>query len=216
MSERRSAPITCLFLDIGGVLLSDGWNHQARALAASHFEIDAAEMEGRHALVFDGYERDEMPLDRYLDLVVFHQERSFTAAQLRSFMFAQSQPIPGMLELFTRLKARHRLKVVVVSNEARELNAHRIRTFALDRLVDAFVSSCFVQMRKPDVRIFRLALDLAQADAAQVLFVENTALHLQIAAKLGIRGILHSEWRSTQSQLAAYRLSDDGDHDEVG
>ena len=216
MSDRRSARITCLFLDIGGVLLSDGWNHDARALAASCFALDAAEMEQRHALVFDGYERDEMTLERYLDLVVFYEDRSFTAAQFRSFMFEQSQSIPGMIELFTRLKARNRLKVIVVSNEARELNAHRIRTFALDRLVDAFVSSCFVHLRKPDVRIFQLALDVAQTDIAQVLFVDNTAMHLQIAATLGISGILHTSWHATQSQLAAFGLSDHGGHDAVG
>lgn len=215
MSERHSEPVTCLFLDIGGVLLSDGWNTRSRELAAAHFELDVAEMEQRHALVFDGYERDEMTLGRYLELVVFHRERTFTATQFRDFMFDQSRPLPGMLDLFTRVKARHGLKVVVVSNEARELNEHRIRTFALDELVDAFVSSCFVRMRKPDVRIFRLALDIAHTDAAQVLFVDNTAMHLEVAATLGLRGLLHTDLRSTQSQLAALGLSEDGAHDAV-
>lgn len=112
-------------------------------------------------------------------------------------------------------EARHRLQALVVSNEARELNAHRIHTFALHRLVDAFVSSCFVRLRKPDVRTFRLALDLAQADAAQVLFVENTAMHLQVAATLGIPGLLHTDRDATRSRLAAFGLGDDGGHDAV-
>jgi HAD superfamily hydrolase (TIGR01509 family) len=211
MSGRTPAPITCLFLDIGGVLLTDGWNHHTRARAAAHFDLDAVEMERRHGLVFDGYERDEMTLDRYLELVIFHEARTFTAARMKSFMFQQSKAIPQMIELFVRLKARHQLQIIVVSNEARELNAHRIHTFALSHLVDAFVSSCFVQMRKPDIRFFRLALDIAQASAAQVLFIENTAMHLQVAATLGIPGILHTDWQSTRAQLAACGLPDDGD-----
>lgn len=90
-------PITCLFLDIGGVLLSDGWNHQARRRAATTFALDRAEMEQRHARVFDGYERGEMTLDEYLDLVVFHERRPFTRAQFRRFMFAQSKPYPEVI-----------------------------------------------------------------------------------------------------------------------
>ena len=107
-------------------------------------------------------------------------------------MFAQSKPYPEMIELVAQLKARHGLKIVVVSNEARELNAHRIRKFKLDRLVDSFVSSCFVHVRKPDADIFRLALDIAQAPARQVVYIENTPMFVQIAEGLGIRSILHT------------------------
>ncbi len=91
-------------------------------------------------------------------------------------MFAQSKSYPAMIELVRRLKECYGLKIVVVSNEARELNLHRIKTFKLDEFVDTFISSCFVNLRKPDVDIFRLALDIAQASAGQVIYIENTPM----------------------------------------
>ena len=99
-----------------------------------------------------------------------------------------------MIEMFTQLKIRHGLKIIALSNEARELNAYRIRTFKLNKLMDAFVSSCFVQIRKPDAAIFRLALDIAQAPSPQILYIDNTPMFVQIAEGLGIRSILHTDY----------------------
>ena len=124
-------------------------------------------------------------------------------------MFAQSKPYPEMIELVRKLKARHGLKIVVVSNEARDLNAYRIRKFKLDGFVDSFISSCFVHLRKPDADIFRLALDIAQAPARQVVYVENTPMFVQIAEGLGIRSILHTDYRSTCAKLASFGLRND-------
>jgi putative hydrolase of the HAD superfamily len=159
---KSACPITTLFLDIGGVLLTNGWDHHARKRAATHFRLELAEMEDRHHLTFDTYEEGKLTLKEYLGRVVFYEKRPFTRAQFRRFMFAQSKPYPQMIELVRKLKGRYRLKIVVVSNEAQELNFHRIRKFKLDGFVDSFVSSCFVHLRKPDADIFRLALDIAQ------------------------------------------------------
>jgi putative hydrolase of the HAD superfamily len=189
-------------VDIGGVLLTDGWDHNARKLAANHFSFDDAEMEGRHRLCFETYEEGKVTMDEHLERVVFFKDRTFTQAQFQSFMFAQSKPFPEMIELIADLKTRHGLKVLVVSNEARELNAHRIRKFKLDRLVDAFISSCFVHLRKPDADIFRLALDVAQVAPEEALYLENTEFFVEIAASLGIRGIHHTDYRSTRERLA--------------
>ena len=141
-----------------------------------------------------------------MDLVIFHKKRLFTRAQFRRFMFAQSKPYPEMIELVARLKVRHGLKIAVVSNEARELNAYRIRKFKLDKFVDSFISSCFVHVRKPDADIFRLALDIAQAPARQVIYIENTPIFVQIAEGLGIQSILHTDHRSTCAKLASFGL----------
>jgi putative hydrolase of the HAD superfamily len=111
-----------------------------------------------------------------------------------------------MISLITRLKDRHRLKIVVVSNEARELNAYRIRQFKLTQFVDTFISSCFVHVRKPDAEIFRLALDIAQAPAERVVFIDNTRMFVDIAQGLGIRSIHHRDYRSTCAQLDALGL----------
>ena len=138
---KRAAPVTTLFLDVGGVLLTNGWDHHARRRAARHFKLAWAEMEERHSLVFETHEEGRMTFQEYLGWVVFYQKRPFTRSQFRDFIFAQSKPYPGVIELIANLKARYGLKIVVVSNESREVNAYRIRAFKLDRLVDTFLSS---------------------------------------------------------------------------
>jgi len=205
-SMKKNIPITCLFVDIGGVLLTNGWDHQARRRAAQHFKLDWAEMQVRHELNFETHEVDKITFLEYLDRVIFWEKRPFTRAEFRQFMFAQSKPCAEMIELVRNLKAKYRLKIVVVSNEARELNAYRIRRFKLDGFVDAFVSSCFVRLRKPDADIFRLALDVAQVPARQIVYIENTPLFVQIAEGFGIRSILHTDCKSTAAKLAALGL----------
>jgi putative hydrolase of the HAD superfamily len=138
--------------------------------------------------------------------VIFYEKRPFTRAQFRRFMCAQSKPCPEMIELVARLKIRHGLKIAVVSNEAREVNAYRIRKFRLDRFVDSFISSCFVHVRKPDADIFRLALDIAQTRARHVLYIENTPMFVKVAEGLGIRSILHTDYHSTRAKLASFGL----------
>jgi FMN phosphatase YigB (HAD superfamily) len=198
-----------MFLDIGGVLLTNGWDHHARKRAARNFKLEFAEMEDRHHLTFDTYEMGKLTLEEYLGRVVFYQKRPFTRGQFRRFMFAQSKPYPEMIGLATQLKVRHGLKIVAVSNEGRELNAYRIPKFKLDGFVDCFVSSCFVHVRKPDADIFRLALDVAQTPARQVIYIENTPMFVQIAEGLGIRSILHTNYRSTCAELASLGLRTD-------
>jgi putative hydrolase of the HAD superfamily len=203
---KKTVPITCLFLDVGGVLLTNGWDHHARKRAAKHFKLDWAEMQERHELNFEIQEEDKITFQEYLDRVVFWKKRPFTRAEFRQFMFAQSKPFSEMIELVRHLKAKYKLKIFVVSNEAREVNAYRIRQFKRDGFVDAFISSCFVHLRKPDADIFRLALDIAQVPAGQIVYIENTPLFVQVAESLGIRSILHTDCKSTAAKLAAFGL----------
>jgi putative hydrolase of the HAD superfamily len=205
-SMKKTIPITCLFLDIGGVLLTNGWDHHARRRAAKHFKLDWAEMQERHALNFEVHEQGKITFREYLDRVIFWKKRPFTRAEFRQFLFAQSQPFTEMIELIRSLKAKYRLKIFVVSNEAREVNAYRIHQFKLDGFVDAFISSCFVHLRKPDADIFRLTLDVAQVPARQIIYIENTPLFVQVAESLGIQSILHTDFQSTAAKLAAFGL----------
>jgi putative hydrolase of the HAD superfamily len=138
--------------------------------------------------------------------VVFYQKRPFTRTEFRRFMFAQSKSYAEMIALVRNLKAKYGLKIIVVSNESRELNAYRIRKFKLDGFVDAFISSCFVRLRKPDADIFKLALDIAQTPARQIVYIENTPLFVKIAEGFGIRSILHTDYKSTCAKLAAFGL----------
>jgi putative hydrolase of the HAD superfamily len=198
-----------LFLDVGSVLLTNGWDHLARRRAAKHFKLDWDEMEERHTLNFVIYETDKLTLQEYLGWVIFYKRRSFTRAEFWRFMCAQSKPFVEMIALMRQLKARYGLKIIVLNNEARELNDYRIHKFKLDEFVDVFVSSCLVRLHKPDPAIFRLALDIAMTPARQIVYIENTPMFVQIADGLGIRSLLHMDYRSTCAKLSALGLKTD-------
>ena len=204
---RKTSAITCVFVDVGGVLLTNGWDHHARRRAVAKFKLNWAEMEERHRLVFEIHEEGKLTFDEYLSLVVFYEKRPFTRAQFRRFMCEQSKPYLDMIALLVQLRAQG-LKIVVVSNESRELNAFRIRTFGLAKFVDSFISSCFVGLRKPDANIFQLALDIAQTPAHQVLYIENTPMFVQIAESIGIKSILHTDCESTRAQLVSLGVTE--------
>lgn len=204
---KKATEVTCLFIDIGGVLLTNGWDHQERKRAAKEFKLDWQKTEELHRLAFDPYENGKITLDEYLDRVIFNEKRPFSRAQFQRFMYAQSKPYPDTIELITQIKLRHKLKVVVVSNEGRELTAHRVRAFKLDRFVDFFISSCFVHLRKPDPEILHLALDIAQVPIEKIVYIENTPMYVQVAQGLGITSILHKDCESTRAKLASLGLS---------
>lgn len=199
-------PISCLFLDIGGVLLSDGWGHEFRQQAAEKFNLDIPEMEMRHKLVFVVYEEGRITLDEYLDRVVFYQKRDFTKETFKDYMFSLTVPDNNMIALIKNLKAAYQLKIVVVSNEARELNRYRLDKFELSSFVDFFVSSCYIHIRKPDARIFTLALDLSDVSANEVAYLDDVQMFVDVASGLGIRSIHHTDYESTIKALSALGL----------
>ena len=196
-----NSPITTLFLDIGGVLLTNGWDHAARQQAAERFHLDVADIEERHHLTYDTYEAGKLSLVEYLQRVIFCQDRPFSMDDFKSFMLSRSQPYPEMIELIRTLKTRYALKTIAVSNEGREINAYRIHTFQLDRIIDTFVSSCFVHYRKPDLDIYRIALDISQAAPEAVAYIDDRPLFIEVASSLGIHGILHIDYHSTCIKL---------------
>ena len=202
-----ASSITTLFLDIGGILLTNGWDHNIRTRAAEKFSLDYDEMNERHHLTFDTYEEGKLSLDEYLNRVVFYQERSFTREEFKAYMYAQSQPFPEMIKLMRDLKTQHRLQVAAVSNEGRELTVYRVGQFKLGTFIDFFVSSCFVHYRKPDADMYRIALDIAQVSPEQVVYIDDRPMFVEIAQELGIRGIIHKDYDTTLKTLEAMSLS---------
>ena len=198
--------ITTLFLDIGGVLLTNGWDRNIRMNAAEKFSLNYEEMNERHHLTFDTYEEGKLTLDQYLNRVVFYQERSFSREEFKKFMYDQSQPFPDMIELMRGLKARYNLQIAAVSNEGRELNVYRVQQFKLGTFIDFFVSSCFVHYRKPDADLYHIALDIAQVNPEQVVYIDDRAMFVEVAQGLGIKGILHTGTPATQKALEGLGL----------
>ena len=201
-----AAAVRALFVDIGGVLATNGWDTDSRAAAVEHFALDARDVDSRHRMMFELFERGKISWQQYLDRVVFNVPRPFTADEFSRFVLARSRAYPEMIELVRRVKQNHGLKVVVVSNEGRELTEHRLKLLDLASVMDVFVCSCFVRLRKPDIDIFRLACDLAQVAPGEVAYIEDRAMFAEVAATLGIRGIVHRGIDTTRIALAELGL----------
>jgi len=196
-----------LFIDLGGVMLTNGWDSDTRRAAAEKFGLDLAEMDSRHRMTFDTYEIGKLSLAEYLARAVFYQPRSFTSEEFTVWILEQSQPYPEMIRLVRELKTKYGLKVFVVSNEGRELTEYRIKKFALGSFVDAFVSSCFVHLRKPDNDIYRMALDLIQIPAERIAYLDDRILFVEVAAKFGLQSIRHIDYATTAAALAQLGLA---------
>ena len=198
--------INTIFTDIGGVLLTNGWDTASRNKAVELFKLDPKETQDRHHLTFDTYEVGKLTLDEYLLRVVFYKKRSFTYDEFKKFMFRQSKPFPDMINMMKELKKKYYLKIAVVSNEGRELNDYRIKKFGLTDFVDFFISSSFVHFRKPDADIFKVALDVAQAKTSKIVYIDDRPLFVQVAASVGIKGIIHTGYDSTLARLNDFGL----------
>lgn len=191
-------------------MLTNGWDRKARKRAAEHFGLDLDELNERHHLTFDTYEAGKLSLEQYLQRIVFYQERPYSQQDFTDFIMAQTEAFPEMIRLMTDLKQAYGLKVFAVNNEGRELNAYRIEQFGLKKLFDVFVSSCYVHVRKPDADIFRFALDMAQMQPQQVLYIDDRPMFVQEAHYLGMHCLHHTDYVSTRNALAnkGLRLSD--------
>jgi putative hydrolase of the HAD superfamily len=196
-----SSHISVLFLDIGGVLLTNGWDHDMRQRAAHQFGLDYEEMNERHSMTFDTYERGLLSLDNYLKRVIFYRQRDFSPEEFKEFMFSRSQTLGDNIGFFRELAKVNKLRVAAISNEGRELTVHRIRRFHLTELIEFFISSCFVHYRKPDEGIYRLALDIAQVAPQEAVYVDDRTMFVEIAESLGIRSFYYQNLDETRRQL---------------
>ncbi|MEO7263610.1 MAG: HAD-IA family hydrolase [Ferruginibacter sp.] len=197
----KKSAITTIFTDLGGVLLTNGWDRGSRRKAIDFFKLDPEETEERHHLTFDTYEVGKITLDEYLDRIVFYKKQPFSRKEFKQFMMSQSRPHTDMLSLLQHIKNKYGINIAVLSNEGRELAEYRIKKFKLHDFVDFFIVSSFVHFRKPDADIFRIALDTAQVKPEQVLYIEDRAMFVQVAEGLGIQGLEHINYDTTRNHL---------------
>ena len=194
--------IRAIFWDVGGVLLTNAWDRVERSAALEHFHLDLDEFHDRHEMVVSSFERGKITLDEYLDRTVFYRPRPFTRDAFRDYMFSLSQPFPEVLQFAQGLADSGKYFMGTINNESRELNNQRIETFGLRKIFRLFVSSCYVGFRKPERDIYRLALEITQIPAEECCFVDDRALNLECASKLGMHTIEMQQLDQLRSDLA--------------
>lgn len=183
------ADISALFWDLGGVLLTNGWDRASRRRAAEEFGLSWGEFQERHDLVVTDFEKGRISMDEYLRCTVFHRDRSFSAAEFKNFMFAQSKPNSATLKIVERLARDGKYLLATLNNESLELNLYRIERFSLRNHFDLFLTSSFLGVMKPEEAIYRLALNITQHDPANCVFIDDREQNLERAALMGIRTI---------------------------
>ncbi|MBU0697104.1 MAG: HAD-IA family hydrolase [Bacteroidetes bacterium] len=198
MDNLNLSEIKVVFMDIGGVLLSNGWGHESRQKAAEFFGFDYEEMNVLHNFIYNVFEIGGVSLDDYLDTVVFHVPRDFTRADFKAFMYAQSVELPDMLAWAKSWKKNTALPVFALSNESKEINAYRIATFRLHDLFDGFFSSCYLGLRKPNPKIFQTVMEIVQAKPQECIYFDDRLMLVNAAKKLGINGIHHQSFEATK------------------
>jgi putative hydrolase of the HAD superfamily len=195
--------IRALFWDVGGVLLSNAWDREQRMKAFEHFHLDEEEFHDRHEMVVSSFERGKITLEEYVDRTVFYRSRPFTREAFKEFMFSLSQPMPDVLSFAQSLADSKPYFMGTLNNESRELNLYRIEKYGLRKIFQVFVSSCFVGFRKPERDIYRLAVDLTQIPPEECAFIDDRALNLEQAARLGMKTIEMQTLEVLKKDLAA-------------
>ncbi len=181
--------ISSIFFDLGGVLLTNGWDREARQRACDRFALDWNDFQDRHEHIVDDFETGCMDLDTYLERTVFFEPRPFAAADFKAFMFEQSREDAGALAFVRALRDQARYRLGVINNESLELNRYRIERFGLRDCFPLFFSSCFVRLRKPDAAIYRVALEVTQTPAEQAVLVDDRAINVEAAKRIGMQSI---------------------------
>jgi len=196
--------ITTLFWDIGGVILTNGWDRESRKEAAAAFHLDWDEFEDRHDLSFPAFDTGHITLNEYLDRTLFYRTRPFTREEFTAFMFAQSKEYPEVRAILDQVTASGKYFIGAINNEPLELNQYRIEAFHLRKNFFVFFSSCYVRSRKPEETIFRVALEVSQRPPEQCLFIDDRALNLESPRRLGMNTIHHQSADQLRSDLGKF------------
>ena len=193
--------IKTIFCDLGGVLLTDGWGHNSRRLAAEKFGLNWEKFRHRHEYVSHAIETDRMTLEQYLDRVIFYQPQNFTREEFKAFMFAQSQPHEDTIAVIKQVADSGKYQMATLNNEILELNQYRIDQFSLRQYFPIFFSSCFLGLRKPDEAIYRAALRITQRAPEECLFIDDREENLECPRALGIRTIHYQNPAQLRAEL---------------
>lgn len=190
---------TAIFFDIGGVLLTNGWDHNSRHAAAKNFSMNWDEFENKHKQYADALDMGMVSVSTYLDKVVFDVSREFSKTEFYEFMKAQSIADDQTIAIARALSLQKKYSMATLNNESTDLNLFRIEKFGLGAIFPAFLSSCYLGLKKPDPAIYIRALLITNKRPEETLFIDDREENLEAPRQLGI-SVVHFQ---SATQLAA-------------
>lgn len=194
--------LTHVFFDIGGVLGTNGWDREQRARALQKFSLEDDDFEHRHHQVVSEFETGAMTLEEYLDVTVFYTPRLFSREDFELYMLGLSEPNPFTIEIAKHVAGSGRAQLMTMNNESAVLNVYRIQHFELRGIFAAFLSSCWLGVRKPARAFFERGLAICQADPESSLLIDDREQNLAPASAMGMQTILYTDPESLARRLA--------------
>jgi len=201
--------IRTIFWDIGGVILSNGWDRDQRARVLGPFGVDLEAYERRHPSENFYWERGRFDARTFFDRTIFKPRAA--PAQCLDFAFGDLWPkvcaessflYPESFDILHSLKRSGQFKLATLNNESTELNEYRLDTFGLREQFDYFICSGYINEMKPYPDIFRAAIRISGQPASTAVFIDDKQENIDAARYHGMNGIRFESPAQLRSALA--------------
>lgn len=199
---------TTVLWDTGGVLLTNGWDHNERKAVFDAVQLEDREgFEARHEEANDLWEKGTIGFNEYLRRTVFYRPRPFSMEAMQRAIEEQSKLLTDTaMPVLKELHAKGGLILGQLNNESRELNDLRLERFGLNRIFSVFFCSAYIGLRKPGAAMYRLALEVLQKPASEVIFIDDREKNAAAASSLGIHGIQYTGSAALRAELTQLGL----------
>jgi HAD superfamily hydrolase (TIGR01509 family) len=201
--------IRTLFWDIGGVVLTNGWDIDQRTKVLSRLGVDLEAYEEVHERANYYWERGLITAKEFFAQTVLNPnpKLDLTFDIVWKQVCAQSKVLhPECLDILAELKRQGRYRLATLNNESRELNGHRLDAFKLRSLFDYFICSGYVHEMKPLPGVYRSAIDISGFEARTALFIDDKEENCESAKVLGMQTIWFKNPEQLCTALADYDI----------
>ena len=193
-----------IVFDVGGVLL-----HWDPAAIAGQVFPDP-DIRGRFLadVLGDGYwiryDKGELTAARLTEMV--YRDIGIPREQMSAFIEAAKSallPKEDTLEVVRRLR-RSGNRLFVLSNMPSEMADYIRSAYAFWDFFDGTVFSGYVRMVKPDEEMFHYLFSQYRLVPEQTVFIDDSAMNIEAAARLGVQGMLFQDADTLQKKLKPY------------
>jgi HAD superfamily hydrolase (TIGR01509 family) len=187
-----SASIRTIFWDLGGVVLTNGWDPGQRKRVLSRLGVNLEAYEELHDRANYYWERGLLTAKDFFSQTVLlpNPKLDLTFDMLWPQVCAASKVLhPECLDMLAELKQMGRYRIATLNNESRELNEYRLDAFKLRSLFDYFICSGYVHEMKPNLGIYKSAIDISGFAASSALFIDDKPENCAAAEAVGMHAI---------------------------